>query len=190
MHKKTIYFFLFFLLSSCSVFLPGSFTIKTNQKNAEKYSKLITQYELKKHLKIISSDDFEGRETTTIGQKKAAAYIKNHFIKNNIKSALKDSGYFQEFPVDVLDFSKVELFYNNTKLTFIEDFYPYGNPTNNSYENIPIVNVSYGIKSKERNDYLGKNTKGKVVFIKQGLPTHEKIDKKEGNWRRKVHKRN
>jgi hypothetical protein len=186
MHKKTIYFFLFFLLSSCSVFLPGSFTIKTNQKNAEKYSKLITQYELKKHLKIISSDDFEGRETTTIGQKKAAAYIKNHFIKNNIKSALKDSGYFQEFPVDVLDFSKVELFYNNTKLTFIEDFYPYGNPTNNSYENIPIVNVSYGIKSKERNDYLGKNTKGKVVFIKQGLPTHEKIDKKEGNWRRKV----
>ena len=186
MYKKTIYFFLFFLLCSCSVLLPGSYTIKTNQKNAEKYSKLITQYELKKHLKIISSDDFEGRETTTIGQKKAAAYIKNHFIKNNIKSALKDSGYFQEFPVDVLDFSKVELFYNNTKLTFIEDFYPYGNPTNNSYENIPIVNVGYGIKSKERNDYLGKNTKSKVVIIKQGLPTHEKIDKKEGNWRRKV----
>ncbi len=186
MHKKTIYFFLFFLLSSCSVLLSGSYILKTNQKNAENYSKLITQNELKKHLKIISSDDFEGRETTTIGQKKAAAYIKNHFIENNIKSAFKDTGYFQEFPVDVLDFSKVELFYNNTQLTFIDDFYPYGNPTNKSHENTPIVNVGYGIITKERNDYLGKNTKGKVVFIKQGLPAYEIIDEKEGNWRRKV----
>ncbi|MDA8556663.1 hypothetical protein N9K77_00290 [bacterium] len=88
--------------------------------------------------------------------------------------------------VDVLDFSKVELYFNKTKLTFIDDFYPYGNPTNNNYKNTQIVNVGYGIKTKERNDYLGKNTKGKVVFIKQGLPTNDIIDKKEGNWRRKV----
>ena len=137
-------------------------------------------------MKIISSDLFEGRETTTIGQKKAAAYIKNHFIETNIKSAFKDTGYFQEFPVDVLDFSKVELFYNNTKLTFIDDFYPYGNPANKNHEKTPIVKVGYGIKTKERNDYLGTNTNGKVVLIKQGLPPNEKIDKKEGNWRRKV----
>jgi hypothetical protein len=80
----------------------------------------------------------------------------------------------------------VELYFNKTKLAFIDDFYPYGNPTNNSYKNTPIINVGYGIKTKERNDYLGKNTKGKVVFIKQGLPTYDIIDKKEGNWRRKV----
>ena len=186
MLKKTIYFPLFFLICSCSVLLPGSYTLKTNQKKADQYSKIITQSELKHHLKIISSDEFEGRETTTIGQKKAAAYIKNHFIETNTKSVFEDTGYFQKFPVDVLDFSKVELYFNKTKLTFIDDFYPYGNPTNNSYKNIPIVNVGYGIKTKERNDYLGKNTKGKVVFIKQGLPTYDIVDKKEGNWRRKV----
>ena len=186
MLKKTIYFPLFFLMCSCSVLLPGSNTLKTNQKKAGQYSKIITQSELKRHLKIISSDEFEGRETTTIGQKKAAAYIKNHFIETNTKSAFEDTGYFQKFPVDVLDFSKVELYFNKTKLTFIDDFYPYGNPTNNNYKNTPIVNVGYGIKTKERNDYLGKNTKGKVVFIKQGLPTYDIIDKKEGNWRRKV----
>ena len=186
MLKKTIYFSLFFLMCSCSVLLPGSYTLKTNKKKADQYSKIITQSELKHHLKIISSDEFEGRETTTIGQKKAAAYIKNHFIETNTKSAFEDIGYFQKFPVDVLDFSKVELYFNKTKLTFIDDFYPYGNPTNNNYKNTPIVNVGYGIKTKERNDYLGKNTKGKVVFIKQGLPTYDIIDKKEGNWRRKV----
>ena len=186
MLKKTIYFPLFFLICSCGVLLPGSYTLKTNQKKADQYSKIITQSELKHHLKIISSDEFEGRETTTVGQKKAAAYIKNHFIETNIKSAFEDTGYFQKFPVDVLDFSKVELYFNKTKLTFIDDFYPYGNPTNNNYKNTPIVNVGYGIKTKERNDYLGKNAKGKVVFIKQGLPTYDVIDKKEGNWRRKV----
>ena len=186
MLKKTIYFPLFFLICSCGVLLPGSYTLKTNQKKADQYSKIITQSELKHHLKIISSDEFEGRETTTIGQKKAAAYIKNHFIETNTKSAFEDTVYFQKFPVDVLDFSKVELYFNKTKLTFIDDFYPYGNPTNNNYKNTPIVNVGYGIKIKERNDYLGKNTKGKVVFIKQGLPNYDIIDKKEGNWRRKV----
>jgi hypothetical protein len=186
MRKKTSYLILFFLISSCSVLQPGTYTLKTNQTKADQYSKIITQNDLKKHLKIISSDLFEGRETTTIGQKKAAAYIKNHFIETNIKSAFKDTGYFQEFPVDVLDFSKVELFYNNTKLTFIDDFYPYGNPANKNHEKTPIVKVGYGIKTKERNDYLGTNTNGKVVLIKQGLPPNEKIDKKEGNWRRKV----
>ena len=186
MRKKTIYFLLLFLLSSCGLLLPATHTLKTNQRKAELYSKTITQNELKKHLKIISSDEYEGRETTTIGQKKAAAYIKNHFIENNIRSAFKDTGYYQEFPVDVLDFSKVELSYNNTKLTFIDDFYPYGNPANKNYENISIVNVGYGIINKERNDYLGKNTEGKVVFIKQGLPKDENINRKEGNWRRKV----
>ena len=186
MLKKTIYLSLFSLFCSCSVLLPGTYFLKTNQKKADQYSKIITQSELKHHLKIISSDEFEGRETTTIGQKKAAAYIKNHFIETNTKSAFEDNVYFQKFPVDVLDFSKVELYFNKTKLTFIDDFYPYGNPTNNNYKNTPIVNVGYGIKTKERNDYLGKNTKGKVVFIKQGLPTNDIIDKKEGNWRRKV----
>ena len=186
MRKKIIYFLFLFLLSSCGLLLPATHTLKTNQRKAEQYSKTITQNELKKHLKIISSDEYEGRETTTIGQKKAAAYIKNHFIENNIRSAFKDTGYYQEFPVDVLDFSKVELSYNNTKLIFIDDFYPYGNPANKNYENISIVNVGYGIINKDRNDYLGKNTEGKVVFIKQGLPTDENINKKEGNWRRKV----
>ena len=69
--------------------------------------------------------------------------------------------------------------YNNTKLSFIDDFYPYGNPTNKNYENTPIINVDYGILNKERNDYLGKNTEGKVVFIKQGLPPGENIEKKK-----------
>ena len=158
---------------------PSSYTLNSNQKKAYQYSKTITQNELKEYLKIISSDEFEGRETTTIGQKKAAAYIKNHFIKTNIKSAFNDTGYFQSFPVDVLDFSNVELFYNNVKLNFTKDFYPYGNPINSDYDNVPIINVGYGISSNDINEYIGKNTKGNAVLVKQGLPPGKTLNKKD-----------
>ena len=43
------------------------------------FAKSITADDLKKHLYIVASADFEGRETATEGQHKAAAYIENHF---------------------------------------------------------------------------------------------------------------
>src|SRR5271170_7903300 len=43
------------------------------------FAKTITAEDLKKHLYIIASADFQGRETATEGQHKAAAYIENHF---------------------------------------------------------------------------------------------------------------
>ena len=185
MYKKQIYFFSLLLLCSCKVLSPGSYTLHSNQKTAEQYSKTITQNELKAHLKIISSDEFEGRETTTIGQKKAAAYIKNQFIKNKIKSPFNDTTYFQSFPVDVLDFSKVDFFFNGSKFSFIKDFYTYGNPINSSFSKAPVVDVGYGISSYQTNDYLGLNVKMKAVILKDGIP-NALTEKKEGNWRKKV----
>ena len=43
------------------------------------FAKLITVDDLKKHLYIVASADFQGRETATEGQRKAADYIENHF---------------------------------------------------------------------------------------------------------------
>ena len=98
--KESIKIFIFFSLASCQVLKPNTYLLKTNQEKASKYSKYIKAAELKKHLTILASDDFEGRETTTKGQKKAANYIKEHFFNNHISPAI-DSSYFQEFTVDV-----------------------------------------------------------------------------------------
>ena len=43
------------------------------------YAATINASELKEHLMIIASDEFEGRETGMPGQKKAAEYISNYF---------------------------------------------------------------------------------------------------------------
>ena len=69
-------------------------------KNADvmDYAKTITAADLKEHLYIFASDDFEGRETGEPGQKKAAEYLKTEYKKLNIPSALGDDNYFQEVP--------------------------------------------------------------------------------------------
>jgi len=62
------------------------------------YAKTITAADLKEHLYIFASDDFEGRETGEPGQKKAAEYLKTEYKKLNIPSPLGNDDYFQEVP--------------------------------------------------------------------------------------------
>lgn len=69
-------------------------------ENAEPmdYAKSITSKDLKKHLYIIASDEFQGRETGEPGQKMAAEYLKNEYKSLNIPSPLGGDDYFQEVP--------------------------------------------------------------------------------------------
>ena len=79
--------------SSCSILFQKKI-IESNQEDAVQYSKLINKIDLIKDLSVLASDSLEGRETATQGQKKAAEYIKNHFIENNIKPVF-DTSYYQ-----------------------------------------------------------------------------------------------
>ena len=47
-----------------------------------KYMNTITAAELKTHLYIVASDEMEGRDTGTKGQKKAGEYLINQYKKN------------------------------------------------------------------------------------------------------------
>ena len=124
-HNLSILVLLFFTSLSCSVLKPNTYLLKSNQETALRYSNQIKAEELRKHLNILASDEFEGRETTTPGQKKAANYIKNHFIKSNISYPNPINSYYQEFMVDVSTFSNVSLKINDSALKFINDFYSF-----------------------------------------------------------------
>src|SRR5260221_13674463 len=79
------------------------------QKNTkpEKYAKLITAEDAKKHLSILASDEFEGRETGKPGADKAANYIAGEFKKLGLKPAVNGSYFFD-----------VPLVENSVKITF------------------------------------------------------------------------
>lgn len=63
---------------------------------AIRFARIITAESVKKHLLVLASDEYEGRETGKDGQKKAARYIAEHFQKTGLKSAT-DSSYLQKF---------------------------------------------------------------------------------------------
>lgn len=65
---------------------------------AMKYANLINTKDLRKHLTVIASDKFEGRETGKKGQKKAAKYLAGEYKKLGVP-ALGDTSYFQIFDV-------------------------------------------------------------------------------------------
>ncbi len=73
--------------------------IDTNEDtDITKYANTITPKELKDHLYIFASDEFEGRDTGEAGQKKAAEYLRNQYKKMKIPSPLGGDDYFQEIP--------------------------------------------------------------------------------------------
>lgn len=150
---------------------------------AENYANSITQNDLKKHLTILASDEFEGRETAMPGQKKAASYIADFFKANSIQPGINES-YLQNFPVDVKDPSKIEVKINDSKVEFLKDYFYLGNVMD-TLINTEIIDVNYGIKDSSRNDYKDFDIKDKVVLIKNGIP-NDSIDSKWENKRNKI----
>jgi len=74
------------------------------------YSNTITSRELKEHLYLFASDEFNGRKAGTPGQKKAVNFLKDYYISQGIASPYPDSNYFQSIPKDYLgeDYNSTE----------------------------------------------------------------------------------
>lgn len=70
--------------------------------HAQNYAATITAEELKEHLYIVASDEFEGRMTGEPGYRKAAEYLANYYKSANIASPLGGEDYFQEIPTEHL----------------------------------------------------------------------------------------
>lgn len=62
------------------------------------YANTITSEELKEHLYIFASDEYEGRDTGEPGQKMAAEYLKKELKDLGIPSPLGGDDYYQEIP--------------------------------------------------------------------------------------------
>jgi len=177
--SKYYYLLIIVFVSSCIVLKPKNTQNQTPQKTAQLYSNTISTSDLKEYLKKLSSDEFEGRETATKGQKRAGSYIKEHFITHNISSPRKlENPYYQHFPVEALDLSLVDLSINGTKLKFLEEFYSFGLPMNSYYSRKQIVLQVFSLTQKPQEE----NFKGKVVLLLNDTNKHEK----PLSWRKKI----
>ena len=90
---KYIFFFTLILLKSLNSY--------SQLEHANKFAKTITEKDLRKHLYIYASDEFEGRNTGSKGQKKAVEYLRNFYIQNDIKPGDPDKDYFQKMTLNI-----------------------------------------------------------------------------------------
>lgn len=141
------------------------------------YANEISEDSLRKHLMIIASDEFEGRETGKPGQKKAAEYIANHFERNGLK-AVSDSGYFQRFYVTESWVNEAEIVHNKDTLTFIEDFYFFGPMVASETRELESLRfLGYGIDDSLYSDYDGITEQLENIVIWENEP----VDR-DGNY--------
>ena len=181
-------YFCVLLLTSVGCSILNKRIVESDLDQANKYALLINKQDLFLDLSVLASDSLEGRETATKGQKKAAEYIKNHFINNNIKSAF-DTSYYQQYEVNITDFTNVSLSINGEPLELIEDFYVFGNPQKTNYKNTKVTFVGYGIENRTVSFYKNREVKGNVVLIQDGVPevaNPYKYSSSDANWRNKV----
>jgi hypothetical protein len=156
-------------------YLPGLFFLLSlhysfSQVIPQKFAQTITPSDLKKHLFRLASDEMEGRETATEGQKRAADYIENQFREHRLVPAW-NGGYQQKFTVYRDSLVKASLNIHGREMAYDSDFVA----TNNSGFNISLIEkdivfAGYGVSDSTRNDYKNINANGKVVMVWMGQP--------------------
>jgi hypothetical protein len=132
---------------------------------AQKYAGEITSKSARKHLKVLSSDKFEGRETGKPGADKAANYLAAELKKLGLVAPVNGS-YFQEVPLTETVFQFTTFQANGAELGQGKDFMLVqgGGPgkTINANE---LVFAGYGISSENYDDLKGTDLTGKVVMM-------------------------
>ena len=83
------------------VLLVTKFSFSQKKKEISDYANTITSKELMENLYVYSSDYFQGRETGSIGQKRAVDFLKDFYIRSGILSARGTNNYFQPMILNI-----------------------------------------------------------------------------------------
>ncbi len=140
--------------------------------DASRMAATITAIDLKKHLSVLASDAYEGRETGKEGQKKAANYIAEHFAKLGCPDFGEDKTYFQSYPLAAEQWDEISITVNDKSYEYLKDFYsfPSSNRSRGPVERDDVIFLGYGIDDPKYNDYKGVDVKNKVILVYQGEP--------------------
>jgi hypothetical protein len=159
-------------------------------KTAMKYASVISADLAKKHLSILASDEYEGRETGKPGADKAANYIAAEFKALGLQPV--KGSYFMDVPLIESSFNVSEFKVGNTSYTLGKDFsatgtmkthIPAGNSGGNgsSLYSKDILFIGYGIGAETYNDLKDVDIAGKIVlYISAGEPMVNGVSKVSG----------
>ncbi len=154
--------------------LLGAFQVSVAQSfnKADAFSKFIDTKDLSKHLGVLASDEYEGRETGKEGQRKASDYLQNAFEEMGLV-APSEHGFKQYFKLKQKVLANRKLSINQREMIIGEEFFVAKDRTSYNVLSNEIVFVGYGINESNYNSYANIDVSNKVVVVLDGEP---KID--------------
>ena len=162
--------------------MPALYGQAQKKHNPAPYAKTIKADDLKKHLYIVAGEEMGGREATTEGERKAAAYIINEFSRIGLVPG-NNGSYQQFFPVYQDSLISSSLVVNGKEFAPGKDFLasPQANYTA-TLMGSEVVFAGNGIVDSTRNDYKDINANGKIVLvIPQAAPANGAPRQRRGN---------
>lgn len=163
------------------LFLIFSLSLAQAQQKAEKKDSLLTNYlkyideaDMKKHLSILASDEYEGRETGEKGQKMAAEYLANRFKELGLAAPVNGS-YFQKFELNKTSLAEFRIETLTGKIELSQNEIIVVNPLqgDKNDEEHDIIFAGYGLEEEGDNGYSSYESidvKNKIAVIMIGTP--------------------
>ncbi|HHP7240091.1 MAG TPA: M28 family peptidase [Cyclobacteriaceae bacterium] len=142
-----------------SLFVLYFVYLSGQDKKAIKYSKSITKKDLYDRLAILTSDSLEGRETGTIGQKKAARYIRRQFEDVGLKPL--NGSYYQRFNLYASTSKEVYVAIDEKKIKEWTEMFSIGITNTPKEKEDTITFLGYG----DLKNYEDMNVEGEAVAI-------------------------
>lgn len=160
-----------YLLGGCAVFSG-----KTKEK------KLFDPVYIKSNIEFLASDELEGRDTGSRGEKLASMFIASEFEKYGVEPFGDDGSYFQNIGMEFRSFDQ------QTKLILLDkegqelkafqfgdEFLGYTSSQTTLDTVTELVFAGYGISAEEYNydDYRNVDVAGKIALVLSGEPESE-----------------
>jgi Zn-dependent M28 family amino/carboxypeptidase len=127
---------------------------------------------LLQHIKVLASDEFEGRLPGTIGEEKSVAYITEQFKQLGLSPGNPDGGYVQDVPLEgIAGVPSMTLTAGGHPIAMERghDFVAstYRIVPQVSIKQSPLVFVGYGVQAPEYHwdDYKGLDAHGKTLVM-------------------------
>jgi Zn-dependent M28 family amino/carboxypeptidase len=142
---------------------------------------------LSEHIKVLSSDAFEGRGPATAGEVKTVAYISKEFKALGLQpggdKTKAGRAWTQDVPLAQFDIKgpvtftvkeggKTQAWKQGVEVAIRA---PETGATSIDLKDVPVVFVGYGVKAPERNwdDFKGVDLKGKIALVLVNDPDYE-----------------
>ena len=161
-------FFLLTILAAISI----SFAADAPQLPPKAALEAINADDLMRHIKVLASDEFEGRAPGSEGEELTVRYLTEQFKKIGLRPGNPNGSYTQEVPLaGVLTdaIATLSVKGNPVELKAGDDFVAYSTRLQDEIkvDNSEVIFVGYGVVAPEYDwdDYKGVDVKGKTIVM-------------------------